>query len=229
MTSLLARYASSAALMLLFVTTAASSADYTMRAGSLQFIGEQQGERFEGRFERFTPSIRFDATDLAASSFDVLIELASANTDNEERDEALQGEDFFAIAAFPKARFVTTAMRRVDATHFEADATLTIRDRTVAIKFPFVFEAVANGARLTAKVTLDRLAFGLGAGDWASEDDIGHQVEVRVDLELSRAPTIAPAVSARTGCAAPARAIPGGNAACPVHRAHRPWVGPGST
>ena len=198
MTALLARYASSAALLLLFVATTASGADYTMRAGSLQFSGEQQGERFEGRFERFTPSVRFDAADLAASSFDVWIELASANTDNEERDEALQGEDFFAIDAFPKARFVTGTMRAIDATHFEADATLNIRDKTVALKFPFIFEATADGARLTAKVTLDRLAFGIGAGDWASEDDIGHQVEVRVDLELSRAPTTAPAASAQT-------------------------------
>ncbi len=187
-----------AAVLLLSMTTAAFGSDYTMRSGSLGFSGMQQGERFEGRFERFGPSIRFDATDLAASRFDVWIELASANTDNEERDEALKGEDFFAIGAFPKARFVTGAMRAIDATHFEADATLTIRDRTVAIKFPFAFEPASEGARLTAKVTLDRLAFGLGAGDWASEDDIGHQVEVRVDLELSRAPTSAPAASART-------------------------------
>lgn len=192
------RLALVAALLLQFLAPSVCAADYAMRTGRLQFSGEQQGERFEGRFERFTPNIRFDANDLAASRFDVLIELASANTDNEERDEALKGEDFFAIGAFPKARFVTGSMRAIDATHFEADATLTIRDKTVALKFPFTFEATADGARLTAKVTLDRLAFSIGAGDWASDEDIGHQVEVRVELELSRAPTIAPAASAQT-------------------------------
>ncbi len=76
------------------------------------------------------------------------------------------------------------AIRAVDATHFEADATLTLRDKTVALKFPFNFEPNADGARLKAKVTLDRLAFGIGTGDWADESMIGHQVEVNVDLSL---------------------------------------------
>lgn len=182
------RLARAAALSLLLATTAAFGADYTMRSGNLQFAGVQQGERFEGRFERFAPTIRFDPADLAASRFDVQIELASASTDNDERDEALKGADFFAVATFPKARFLTTAMRRIDATHFEADATLTLRDHTVALKFPFTFETTTSGARLTAKVTLDRLAFGIGAGDWASDDDIGHQVEVTVELSLVAKP-----------------------------------------
>jgi polyisoprenoid-binding protein YceI len=81
---------------------------------------------------------------------------------------------------------VTQAIRAVDATHFEADATLTIRDKTVALKFPFAFEPNADGARLKARVTLDRLAFGIGSGDWADASMIGHQVEVNVDLSLVR-------------------------------------------
>ena len=170
----------------LLASSAAHSADYTMRAGTLKFSGQQQGEAFEGRFDTFTPLIQFDAAALAASKLDVSIDLASADTRNSERDDTLKGSDFFAIADFPKARFVTQAIRAVDATHFEADATLTIRDKTVALKFPFAFEPNADGARLKARVTLDRLAFGIGSGDWADASMIGHQVEVNVDLSLVR-------------------------------------------
>lgn len=168
----------------LLASSSAFAADYTMRAGTLKFSGQQQGEVFEGRFDTFVPNIRFDAADLANSKLDVGIDLASADTENSERDEALKGADFFAIADFPKARFVTTAMRAIDASRFEADATLTIRDQTVALKFPFTFEAGADGARLQARVTLDRLAFGLGTGDWADAGMIAHEVEVTVDLSL---------------------------------------------
>lgn len=174
------------ALAALLASFAAHSADYTMRAGTLKFSGQQQGEAFEGRFDTFTPVIQFDAAALAASKLDVSIDLASADTRNSERDDTLKGSDFFAIADFPKARFVTQAIRAVDATHFEADATLTIRDKTVALKFPFAFEPNADGARLKARVTLDRLAFGIGSGDWADASMIGHQVEVNVDLSLVR-------------------------------------------
>ena len=172
------------ALFALLASTSAHAAEYTMRAGTLTFSGQQQGEAFEGRFDRFAPAIQFDAAQLATSKLDVSIDLASADTQNSERDDTLKGSDFFAIADFPKARFVTTAMRAIDATHFEADATLTIRDKSVALKFPFTFEANADGARLKATVTLDRLAFDLGTGDWADESMIGRQVEVNVDLSL---------------------------------------------
>lgn len=172
------------ALAALLVSPSAFAADYAMRAGTLKFSGQQQGEAFEGRFDAFTPTIRFDADQLATSTLDVSIDLASADTQNSERDDALKGSDFFAIADFPKARFVTKSIRAVDATHFEADAALTIRDQTVTLKFPFTFEPNADGARLKAKVTLDRLAFGIGTGDWADEGMIGHKVDVNVDLSL---------------------------------------------
>jgi polyisoprenoid-binding protein YceI len=170
---------------LLLVSTPAFATDYTMRAGTLKFAGEQQGERFEGRFDRFTPAVRIDPAAPASGSIDVSIDLGSAGTLNAERDEALKGADFFAIDRFPKARFVTTAMRKVDATHYEADAKLTIRDKTVALKFPFTFEPLPDGgARLKAQVTLDRLAFGLGTGDWEDAGMIAHPVEVIVDVSL---------------------------------------------
>lgn len=175
-----------APLLALLASMPLSAADYTLRAGLLAFSGQQQGEAFEGRFNTFTPAIRFDAADLATSRFDVSIDLASADTLNGERDETLKGADFFAVAQFPKARFVTRTMRAIDATHFEADATLTIRNRTVALKFPFSFEPTADGARLKAVVTLDRLAFDLGTGDWADDAMIGHKVNVTVDLGLIR-------------------------------------------
>lgn len=172
----------------MIASTGALAADYTMQSGTLGFVGQQQGEAFEGRFATFTPMIRFDAAKLSESRFDVSIDLGSADTANSERDDTLKGSDFFDIAKFPKARFETTTMRAIDATHFEADATLTIRDQTVPLKFPFTFEVDAQGAHLTSKVTLDRLAFGLGAGDWADESMIGRQVEVKVDLRLAKAP-----------------------------------------
>ncbi len=171
-------------LIALIASSSTLAADYTMRTGTLTFAGQQQGEAFEGRFDRFAPTIQFDAAQLATSKLDVSIDLASADTQNSERDDTLKGSDFFAIADFPKARFVTSAMRAIDATHFEADATLTIRNKTVALKFPFTFEPNADGARLKARVTLDRIAFDVGTGDWADESMIGHQVEVNVDLSL---------------------------------------------
>ena len=73
---------------LLLFSNPALAADWTVQAGStLGFSSSQQGEAFEGRFDKFSAQIRFDPAKLALCRFDVGIQLASANTHNSERDD----------------------------------------------------------------------------------------------------------------------------------------------
>src|SRR3546814_5760677 len=80
----------------------------------LGFVGTVQGENFEGRFGTFSADIRFDPDALANSRFDVRIELASADSQNEERDSTLKGEDFFAVERMPQAHYHAERFRRLD-------------------------------------------------------------------------------------------------------------------
>lgn len=164
----------------------ASAADWKQQPGStLGFTGEQQGEAFNGQFRTFTSVIRFDPAALADARFDVSIDVTSADSANSERDETMLGADFFDTANFPKAHFVTQAFRQIAPGQFEADATLTIRDKTIGLKFPFTWTADAKSAELKSRVTLNRLAFGLGTGDWEDPSSVGHSVDVTVDLKLA--------------------------------------------
>lgn len=163
-----------------------AAADWKQQAGStLGFTGQQQGEAFQGQFRKFASTIRFDPAVLAEARFDVSIDIASADSANSERDETMLGAEFFDSKKFPKARFTTSAFRQIAPGKFEADATLTIRDKRVALKFPFTWSGDAKSAVLKAKVTLDRLAFGLGTGDWEDESSVGHKVDVNVQLKLA--------------------------------------------
>jgi polyisoprenoid-binding protein YceI len=164
----------------------ATAADWKQQAGStLGFSGIQQGEAFTGQFRKFDSSIRFDPADLASARFDVGIDITSADSANSERDETMLGAEFFDSARFPKARFVTSTFRQVAPGVYEADATLTIRDKSVALKFPFTWRGDAKSAELKAKVTLDRLAFNIGTGEWEDEETVGRKVDVNVLLKLA--------------------------------------------
>jgi polyisoprenoid-binding protein YceI len=172
---------------LLGLASFANAADWKQQAGStLKFSGLQQGEAFDGQFGRFVSTIRFDPAALADAKFDVTIDIASADSANSERDETLLGAEFFDSTRFPKARFVTGTFRQIAPGKFEADATLTIRDKSVAVKFPFTWTGDAGAAELKAKVTLDRLAFDVGTGEWEDEETVGRKVEVNVHLRLAR-------------------------------------------
>lgn len=185
-------YVGFVSLVLLGASSIAQASDWTQQVGStLGFSGSQQGEAFNGAFKSFQSQIRFDPKSLAGAKFDVTIDIKSADSANSERDETMLGDDFFASARFPNAHFVTGAFREIAPGKFEADATLTIRDKSVALKFPFTWTGDAGNAELRSKVTLDRLAFGVGSGDWEDESSVGHKVDVDVMLKLKSAPTAA--------------------------------------
>ncbi len=150
---------------------------------SLQFAATQQGERFTGVFKSFDAHIQYAPEDLAGSHFDVIIPLKSLDSRSPDRDQALANADWFDFAHFPNATFHTLAMRATP-TGVVADADVTIKGRTKRIAFPFAWKAAASGATLDARVTLDRLDFGLGTGEWADEASVGHKVEVSVHLTL---------------------------------------------
>ncbi len=158
---------------------------------SLSFVGTQQGEKFTGTIRDFDAQIEYAADDLATSKLDVTIRMKSMDTKSPDRDQALATADWFDFAKFPTATFRTVAIRATPSGPV-GDADLTIKGRTKRIAFPFTWKASPTGATLDARVTLDRLDFGLGTGDWADESMVGRKVEVVVHLLLAPPPAAAP-------------------------------------
>lgn len=150
---------------------------------TLTFKGSYQGDAFKGSFKKFEATIAYDPADLATSRFDVSIDLASANTASSERDDTLQGSDFFATSKFPKAHFVTQSFAKAADGSVSASGTLTIRDQTKPVSLKVTFNTDGNAATLDVDTVLKRSDFGLGGGsDWA---DLGADVPVHGHLVLS--------------------------------------------
>jgi polyisoprenoid-binding protein YceI len=161
------------------------AADYSVAAGSsLGFTGSFQGENFDGTFRTFSAAIRYDAADLAASKFEVDIELASVVTGDSDRDGALPDADFFDVKGFPKARFVTTAFRQSGA-EVIADGTLSLKGTTKPVSLKVAFTPNAGGATLDVTTTLKRLDFNVGAGEYADTSTIANEVKVKGHLVLA--------------------------------------------
>jgi len=175
-----------AALVTVPPTARAAAPAWTADAAqsTLSFVGTQQGEKFTGVIKRYKPSIRYSATDLATSSLDVSIDLTSIDTKSPDRDQALATDAWFDYKRYATATFRSVGALKASAGGATADADLTIRGKTKRIAFPFRFTVTGNTATLDAKVTLDRLDYGLGAGEWADDSVIGHKVDVIVHLVL---------------------------------------------
>jgi polyisoprenoid-binding protein YceI len=168
----------------------ASAQCYSMDASrsSLGFVAEQTGGKFEGSFRSFQATIAFAADDLAASRFDVIVDPASVDTQEAQRDETLRGADFFDVARFLSAHFVTSSFTPAAAGRFEAAGKLTLRDVTRDVKISFSFENRDQGGTavsyLAGSATLQRLDFGIGRGDYADTSAVGNSVMVKFSLRL---------------------------------------------
>lgn len=151
----------------------------------LGFVAEYSEGPIDGRFLRFQPSIRFDAADLAQARFDVEIDLSSVSTGDEEWDGYLVGGSFFDAGSFPKARYTAERFEKRDG-GYVALGTLELRGAQQPVELTFSFDIEGDTATLRGNAQLDRIAFGVGTGDWEDPDTIAHAVKVETELKLTR-------------------------------------------
>jgi polyisoprenoid-binding protein YceI len=151
-------------------------------AGTLEFTATQAGAKFTGAFRRFRVKLDFDPAKPEAGRLDVTVETASVDTQDGERDQILKSPDFFWVEKYPEASFHATRFERAGQ-GWRATGDLTIR----GVKKPVPVEFTLAGAAMKGGAQIERLAFGLGQGDWASTEWIGAGVEVRFDLKLAAA------------------------------------------
>lgn len=174
------------AALLLSFGLAAATAHWRMQPqeSRLSFIATQAGAPFEGTFERFTADIRFDPQDLAASRFDVTIDLASVNTRDSERDDVLKGPDLFAVQQWPTGRYLAEKFSPASGGGYTATGRLSLRNVTREVPIEFTFEKDAGGAWLKGEARLRRLDFGVGQGEWRDTEAVANEVKVRFALLL---------------------------------------------
>lgn len=152
-------------------------------SGTLQFQAMQAGARFTGAFERFDVRLDFDPAHPTQGSLHVTVATASIATKDADRDEILKSPDFFWIEKHPQATFHSERFTRVGA-GWRADGELTIRGATQPVAVRFALAPSSGETLMNGTANLERLAFGLGQGDWASTEWIGNEVAVQFELKL---------------------------------------------
>jgi polyisoprenoid-binding protein YceI len=173
-------------LLALALPCAAAATDYAVQpaTSTLGFSGTFQGASFNGQFGQWTAAISYDAAKLATSKFDVMVTLASVKTGDKDRDGALPGSDFFNVAKFPQAHFITTGFHQNGA-QVIADGTLTLRGVTKPVSLNVTFKPQGSRATLDVTGTVKRLDFGVGTGDYADTSVIGADVKINAHLQLA--------------------------------------------
>jgi polyisoprenoid-binding protein YceI len=154
---------------------------------SLEFQFVQAGAQNKGKFTRYPVTLDFSPDNLAASKLDVVVETASLDTGDKERDDTLKTPDLLSVAKFPQARFTSTQITKT-ANGYDQGGKRTLRGDSRDIHVPFSFRTADEQGKpagyLLGKTTIKRLDFGVGQGDWKATDQVGNDVAVSYSLRL---------------------------------------------
>jgi polyisoprenoid-binding protein YceI len=180
-----------AALAALALAAPASAAEtWTIENGSaIRFTAYQEGAPVDGGFDRFSGEIVFDPDDLAASRVRVEIDTASVATGHKDRDATLRSSALFDVETWPSAVFVSDRLLHRGGDRYEVQGQLTIRDVTRDVVLPFELTIDPDGGRQRAhasgELTISRLDYGIGQGEWASTRTVGEEVVIRIEIAAS--------------------------------------------
>lgn len=151
-------------------------------ASHIRFRTSYQGAAINGGFSGYQARIVFDPEQLDKSSVRVSIDLSSVNSGDSDRDGTLKSAAFFDVANHSQAVFEARRFTASGGNQYIARGKLSLRGQSRDFDLPFTLDISGKTADVTATATLDRLAFGVGTGDWSSTSAI--PAEVSLDIKV---------------------------------------------
>ncbi|MDH6116969.1 YceI family protein [Kitasatospora sp. GAS204B] len=148
-----------------------------------------------GEFTDYHGKLHLDGSDPAASTVELVIQVASVDTGNEQRDGHLRTGDFFAVETHPEITFRSTAAAQLDAETYRLHGDLTIKGTTrpVVLDLEFTGSAVdpygIQRLGFEGSTTVDRTDFGLSYNAALETGGvlIGEKVKLSFDVSAVRA------------------------------------------
>lgn len=147
---------------------------------------KQMNVPVDADFKRFAAQIDYDATHPEKASARVDIDTASFDLGEAEYNKEVAGKDWFDAARFPKASFVSSAIRAAGAGKLTVTGKLTIKGRTQDVSFPVSVKQDAGKQVFDGQLPIRRLAFNIGEGEWKDTSMVADEVLIKFHVAASQ-------------------------------------------
>ena len=144
----------------------------------------------DGNFKKFEASLTSSKDDFNDAVFEITVDAASVNTDNERRDNDLKSDHFFDVAKYPVITFKSTSINKIDAKKYKVTGNLTMHGVTKPVTLDLTLNGVVTsmmthkpvaGFKVTG--TLNRIDFGVGTAPAAM---VGDEITLRANGEFDQ-------------------------------------------
>lgn len=153
---------------------------------SVTAVFRQMNVPVEGVFKRFTAKVDYDPARPEASKADVQIDATTLDVGDEEINKEVGKKEWFNVAQYPRASFVSTAIRPGAAGKLTVDGKLTIKGRTANVSFPLSVKQNGGKYLFEGQVPIKRTAFNVGEGDWLDTSMVADEVIIKFRVTAAK-------------------------------------------
>ena len=151
--------------------------------------------KVRGSFHEFDGQLHLDFEDASKSSVAVEIKATSIDTGNQQRDDHLRSNDFFAMDEYPTITFRSTSIDRLDDSTFHVTGELTIRGITKQIEFDSEYTGAVHDpwgntrVGLAGSLTVNRKDWGVSWNMALEAGGVTVSEKVTLEFDLSATKT----------------------------------------
>ncbi len=139
---------------------------------AVTFVIKNLGINTKGEFTGLKGAINWNEDSCAESKFTVTVATNTVNTGIDSRDNHLKKEEYFDVEKYPDIRIVSNSITKTD-NGFVMNSTLTIKDISKTVSFPFMATKKPDGSYLfSGKFTINRRDFGVGGNSVTMSDNV---------------------------------------------------------
>lgn len=155
---------------------------------TIAFVSKQMSVPVEGDFKKFSAQIDLDPTRPEAGRARIEIDLDSIDAGSTEANNEVKSKSWFNTREFPKASFVSSAVKVLGGGRLEATGKMTIKGKTLETRAPFTLKQEKGVLILDGAFPLKRLDYGIGSGVWSDTSVVADEVQVKFHFVLKSPP-----------------------------------------
>jgi polyisoprenoid-binding protein YceI len=144
----------------------------------------------DGNFRKFEAHLYSSKEDFTDAVFEITVDVASINTDNESRDKDLKSDHFFDVAKYPEIKFKSTSISKTEGKNYKLTGNLTMHGVTKTVDFNLTLNGTGQGmmnhkpvAGFKVTGTLSRTDFGVGN---VAKAMVGDEITIRANGEFGK-------------------------------------------
>ena len=142
-------------------------------------VFKQMNVPVEAPFKKFSAVIDYDAAKPEAAKASVEIDTASMDVGEAEMNKEVAKKDWFNSAQYPKASFVSSAIKPAGAGKLSVSGKLSIKGKSTDVTFPLTVKTEAGKQVFEGALPIKRLTYNIGEGDWKDTSIVADEVVIK--------------------------------------------------